>query len=101
MAITSGFPSRAVKVLSPTLMFKATAGAPWDVAQGVAENALMELLLAVPFGLAIGAVVLVTIPALWILRGGARRHASQLNNEGLRRRPCTSTRGRLNPETTR
>lgn len=55
--MASGFPSRAVKVLSPTLMFKATAGAPWDVAQGVAENALMELLLAVPFGLAIGAVV--------------------------------------------
>jgi MFS family permease len=46
--------------------------------------------------LAIGAVVLVTIPALWILRGGPRR-----DNEGLRRRPCTSTRGRLNLETTR
>jgi MFS family permease len=51
--------------------------------------------------LATGAVVLVTIPALWIFRGGARRHASQLDNEGLRRRPCTSTRGSLNLETTR
>jgi MFS family permease len=51
--------------------------------------------------LAIGAVVLVTIPALWILLGGPRRHASQLKNEDIRRRPCTSTRGRLNLETTR
>jgi hypothetical protein len=51
--------------------------------------------------LAIAAVVLVTIPALWILRGRPPRHALQLNNEGLRRRSCTSTRGSLNPETTR
>jgi MFS family permease len=51
--------------------------------------------------LATGAAVLVTIPALWILRGGPRRHASQLDDEGLRRRPRTSTRGRLNLETTR
>lgn len=51
--------------------------------------------------LATGAVVLVTIPALWILRGGPRRHAAQVDDERLRRRPCTSTRARLNPETTR
>jgi hypothetical protein len=51
--------------------------------------------------LAIGAVVLVISPAVWILRGGPRRHASQMDNERLRRRPCTSTRGRLNLETTR
>ena len=50
--------------------------------------------------LAIGAAALVVIPALWILRGGRWRHA-RLDNEGLRRRPCTSTRGRLNLETTR
>ena len=51
--------------------------------------------------LATGAAVLVTIPALWILRGRPRRPALQMDNEGLRRRPCTSTRGRLNLETTR
>ena len=51
--------------------------------------------------LATGAVVLVTMPALWILRGGRRRHASQLDNESPRKRPCTSTGGRLNLETTR
>jgi MFS family permease len=51
--------------------------------------------------LATGAVVLVAIPALWILRGGPRRHASHVHDECLRRRPCTSTRGRLNTETTR
>jgi MFS family permease len=51
--------------------------------------------------LAIGAVVLVTIPALWILRGGPRRDAMQSGNDHPRRRPCTCTRGFLNPETTR
>jgi MFS family permease len=49
--------------------------------------------------LAAGAVVLVTIPALWILRGGPRRSASP--SDGLGRRPCTSARGRLDLETTR
>jgi hypothetical protein len=43
--------------------------------------------------LATGAVVLVTVPALWILRGGPRCH------DGTRR--CTSARGRLNLEATR
>jgi MFS family permease len=51
--------------------------------------------------LATGAVVLVTIPALWILRCGPRRHASQLDNDRRRRHRCISTRGRLNLETTR
>jgi MFS family permease len=50
--------------------------------------------------LAAGAVVLVTIPALWILRGGPRRPASQLDNERPRRRPRTASRGRLDLETT-
>ena len=49
----------------------------------------------------IGAVVLVTIPALWILRGGLRRDGSQMNKEGLGRRPCTSTRSWLKVEATR
>ena len=48
--------------------------------------------------LATGAVVLVTIPALWILRG-QRCHASQVDDEPRRR--CTSTRGCLDPEATR
>jgi MFS family permease len=51
--------------------------------------------------LATGAVVLVTIPALWILRGGARRRSPQLGKEVLRTRPCTSTRGRRSLEATR
>jgi MFS family permease len=51
--------------------------------------------------LAVGAVVLVTIPAVWILLGGPRRDAPQSGNDHPRRRPCTSTHDRLNPETTR
>jgi MFS family permease len=51
--------------------------------------------------LAVGAVVLVTIPAVWILLGGPRRDTPQSGNDHPRRRPCTSTHDRLNPETTR
>jgi MFS family permease len=39
--------------------------------------------------LVIGAVVLVTIPALWILRCGPRRHALQFGSNDHGRQPCT------------
>jgi hypothetical protein len=51
--------------------------------------------------LAVGAVVLVTVPAVWVLRGGPRWDASQFGNDHPRRQPCTCTRDCLNPETTR
>jgi hypothetical protein len=38
-----------------------------------------------------GAVVLVTIQAVWILRGGPRRHGLRFGSNDPGRRPCSST----------
>jgi MFS family permease len=51
--------------------------------------------------LAIGAVALVTITAVWILLGGPRRDAVHSQDEQVRRRPCISTHDRLNLGATR
>ena len=87
-------PSERASLLGFNDLVSAATGAGLTLLGGLA------LTYAGVAALAIGAAALVVIPALWILRGGPRRHA-QSDNEGPRRRPCTSTRGRLNLETTR
>jgi hypothetical protein len=67
----------------------------YDLCRRLADRAGLTLLGGVALtaggvaALAIGAVVLVTIPALWILRGGPRGHALQFGKNDLGRRRCT------------
>jgi MFS family permease len=88
-------PSERASLLGFNDLVSAATGAGLTLLGGVALTA------GGVAALATGAVVLVTFPALWILRGGPRRHASELDNERPRRRPCTLTRARPNLKTTR
>ena len=99
-------PRRRSSRSAPSLLSGASLLGFTDLLSG-ATGAALTLLggLALTAGgvaaLAIGAVVLVTIPALWDLRARPRRHALQMDSEGLGRRPSTSTRGWRNLEATR